>query len=170
MRQIEITFPKRGKSDATTLTEDPSTSTHSEDLEKNAVKVTKFDPADVELPAKLGQSSLMRWLQRTEPDPRRRTYLLTFHFRHRLLLLPQNFHINLCRQLNRFRSLCGSERRTSSGTECRERSLGQSHGGTSLSAGEFRQSRIRDSCFVPTQRAPVASPPPRQSFSLRRCT
>lgn len=41
-----------------------TTSIHSEDVEKTAKEVVKFDPAELELPAKLGHSSFTRWLYR----------------------------------------------------------------------------------------------------------
>ncbi|KAJ7094399.1 hypothetical protein C8R44DRAFT_749581 [Mycena epipterygia] len=56
-----------------------TTSTHSGDAEKAAAtELEKFDPAELELPAKLGQSSFTRWLHHIAFSYYRKTFTLIF--------------------------------------------------------------------------------------------
>ncbi|KAJ7893470.1 hypothetical protein B0H14DRAFT_3125866 [Mycena olivaceomarginata] len=72
MTEVAVTLPDSPSppSDST------ATSTHSGDIEKNAV--IKFNPAELELPEKLGRSSFFRWLHYIAFSYYRKTFTLIF--------------------------------------------------------------------------------------------
>ncbi|KAJ7098622.1 hypothetical protein B0H15DRAFT_584494 [Mycena belliarum] len=64
---------------ATTLSKSAATSTHSSDVEKIQVKdPLKFDPTELKLPPKLGQSGFTRWLHHIAFSYYRKTFTIIF--------------------------------------------------------------------------------------------
>ncbi|KAJ7265414.1 hypothetical protein B0H12DRAFT_1100665 [Mycena haematopus] len=70
MAEVAVTFPNA----LPPPSDSEATSLHSQDVEKSA----KFNPAELELPAKLGQSSFTRWLHHIAFSYYRKTFTLIF--------------------------------------------------------------------------------------------
>ncbi|KAF7335301.1 Nonribosomal peptide synthetase 12 [Mycena sanguinolenta] len=75
MTEVAVTFPNIPPPASDSV----ATSVHSRDVEKSPVnEVIKFNPAELELPAKLGRSSFTRWLHHIAFSYYRKTFTLIF--------------------------------------------------------------------------------------------